>query len=224
MSGPEMGGGLDPALDAALARLDALVESFENDPDPAVRERAIALLQAVDVIHRPGLTRLAALLDAAGARERARSDPAVRVLLELYDLLPAAELRPAESGFVPLTDLKIKLAPRRYRLPAMKLSDLAPGAVLPLTLGETRVLLAAVSGRVVAYRNGCGTSPMPLDRGRLDGDVLICPWHGCRYDLTSGEQLDRVGEGLAPLPVEVVEGQVLVELAGRSAVLTGARA
>lgn len=104
MSGPD----LPSALDLAVERLNELVESFEDDPEPTVRERAITLLQAVDAVHRPGLTRLAAYLDAAGPglRERALADPAVRLLFELYELLPPEPAPP--PGFVPLSEVRIQ--------------------------------------------------------------------------------------------------------------------
>jgi hypothetical protein len=106
MSGSE----LPNALDLAVERLDEMVESFEQDPELTVRERAITLLQAVDAVHRPGLARLAAYLDAAGPglRESALADPAIRLLFELYELLPPEPARP--SGFVPLSEVRIKRA------------------------------------------------------------------------------------------------------------------
>jgi hypothetical protein len=95
-------------LGYAVEQLDEMVESFENDPEPTVRERAITLLQAVDAVHRPGLARLAAYVDAfgPGLRERALADPAVRLLFELYDLLPPEPAPP--PGFVPLSEIRIK--------------------------------------------------------------------------------------------------------------------
>ena len=106
MSGPEPPG----TLDLAVQRLDEMVESFEQDPEPTVRERAITLLQAVDAVHRPGLARLAAYLDAAGPglRERVLADPAIRLLFELYDLLPAET--PPPPGFVPLSEIRVRRA------------------------------------------------------------------------------------------------------------------
>jgi predicted RNA polymerase sigma factor len=94
----------------AVQQLDEMVESFEQDPEAMVRERAITLLQAVDAVHRPGITRLAAYLDAAGPglRERALADPAIRLLFELYELLPAEPASP--PGFVPLSELRVKRA------------------------------------------------------------------------------------------------------------------
>lgn len=96
------------ALDLAVEQLDEMVAAFESDPDPTVRERAITLLQAVDAVHRPGLARLAAYLDAAGPglRERALADPAVRLLFELYELLPAEPALP--PGFVPLSEIRVR--------------------------------------------------------------------------------------------------------------------
>ena len=106
MSGPE----LPNALELAVQRLDEMVESFEQDPEPTVRERAITLLQAVDAVHRPGLAQLAAYLDAAGPglRERALADPAIRLLFELYELLPAEPAPP--PGFVPLSEVRVRRA------------------------------------------------------------------------------------------------------------------
>ena len=95
-------------LNLAVKRLDELVASFEQDADEVVRERVITLLQAVDAVHRPGLTRLASYLDAAGPglREQALADPAVRLLFELYELLPPEPAPP--PGFLPLTEIRVK--------------------------------------------------------------------------------------------------------------------
>src|SRR5919202_1793064 len=66
---------LPPELAAALERLDDLVAAFEQHPDPDVRERAVALLQCVDHVHRGGLRRLAELLRLAGLEPPALADP-----------------------------------------------------------------------------------------------------------------------------------------------------
>ena len=71
---------------AAVQRLDELVKSFEEHPDPAVQERAFELLQCVDSMHRAGLRRLNDLLKTVGLQRRAIDDPEVRLLFDLYDL------------------------------------------------------------------------------------------------------------------------------------------
>ena len=50
----------------------------------------------------------------------------------------------------------------------------------------------------------------PLEKGRVEGTVVTCPWHGSQFDLTTGE----VRRGPAALPVKTypirVENQKLV--------------
>ncbi|MFN8523741.1 MAG: hypothetical protein U0821_11645 [Chloroflexota bacterium] len=101
----------DGTLDA-LERLESVVAWLEQRADPEVQERGIGLLQAVDLLHRAGVARLAALLDLAGPEMKARAldDPAARLLLEMYDLAPpsilAEESTVAPRGFVPLGQIK----------------------------------------------------------------------------------------------------------------------
>jgi Fe-S cluster biogenesis protein NfuA len=78
-------GPLSSEVAAALHRLDDLVRMFEEHPDPSVQEAAIEMLRAVDVVHRGGVQRLAALLDARALLEEASADPHVALLLGLYE-------------------------------------------------------------------------------------------------------------------------------------------
>lgn len=97
---------LPPALAAQLDRLDELVQHFEAHPDPAVRAGVLELLQCVDLAHRGGVGRLAALLDRAGLLSDALAAPEVRLLLDLYELAPAPRpAPPPPPGFVPLSSL-----------------------------------------------------------------------------------------------------------------------
>ncbi len=71
--------------------VDALVQMFENDPTPEVREKVMELLQAVDALHRAGLVRLARFLAEQGhgaLLDQASADPVIRSLFLLYDLIP----------------------------------------------------------------------------------------------------------------------------------------
>ena len=65
-------------FDRAVAELDLLVQTLERDGD----ERALALLELVDAIHRPALE-----LIARGELEH----PIARALLAMYDLAPVDE-------------------------------------------------------------------------------------------------------------------------------------
>jgi phenylpropionate dioxygenase-like ring-hydroxylating dioxygenase large terminal subunit len=51
-------------------------------------------------------------------------------------------------------------------------------------LGTSLVLFRAESGAVVALHNRCRHRSFPLAYGRLEGDTIVCGYHGLRYDLT----------------------------------------
>lgn len=73
-----------------IREIDALIEAFEQHPDPATREHVVALLECLDGLHREGLHRLADLLHKSGAEwlmDRLTEDPVVETLLGLYDVV-----------------------------------------------------------------------------------------------------------------------------------------
>ena len=72
------------------------------------------------------------------------------------------------------------------------------------------VLLVRFDEKVYAYRNACAHMNMPLDGGMMDEHVLACPWHGFKYDLTSGECITVPQAQLEPFPLRVDEGIIYV--------------
>ncbi len=81
-------------LAALGAWVDGLIQELAAHPDPTVGERAFALLDGIDALHRAALGRLVALLEAPGGGEvwaQARQDPVIRAVLLLYDLVQGGE-------------------------------------------------------------------------------------------------------------------------------------
>jgi nitrite reductase/ring-hydroxylating ferredoxin subunit len=54
------------------------------------------------------------------------------------------------------------------------------------------------TGEVCAIAATCSHLGGPLDKGARDGDTVVCPWHGSRFDLCSGEV--RGGPAVFPQP------------------------
>ena len=84
------------------------------------------------------------------------------------------------------------------------------------TLVESGGVAVAVfnggGGRFYACGAICPHEDGPLAEGWIEGDVVVCPWHGFDFDLRTGRC--QVAEGLSiPLyPARVVEGAVEVDL------------
>ena len=81
----------EPALEPdLLEEVDRLIGELEAHPDKAVGERVRALLQGIDLVHRTGLGKLVAAIQAMAGDafiNRLTADPAVRMLLMSYELL-----------------------------------------------------------------------------------------------------------------------------------------
>jgi Fe-S cluster biogenesis protein NfuA len=73
-----------PEVGAALRQLDDLIQMFAQHPDEGVQEAVVAMLRAVDVLHRGALQRLGAFLDARALLDEALADPHVGLMFDLY--------------------------------------------------------------------------------------------------------------------------------------------
>jgi nitrite reductase/ring-hydroxylating ferredoxin subunit len=65
-------------------------------------------------------------------------------------------------------------------------SDLAPGECKSVKVNNTYVALFNVDGTFHAIDDTCPHQGGPLGEGFLDGCVVTCPWHGWRFDVTTG--------------------------------------
>jgi nitrite reductase/ring-hydroxylating ferredoxin subunit len=75
-----------------------------------------------------------------------------------------------------------------------------------------QIALFATPEGVFACNNRCPHEGYPLREGTLGGGcVLTCNWHNWKFDLRSGENLDR-GEGLRTYPVEMRDGAIWLDL------------
>ena len=75
-----------------------------------------------------------------------------------------------------------------------------------------QIALFATPDGVFACNNRCPHEGYPLREGTLsDGCVLTCNWHNWKFDLKSGENLDR-GEGLRTYPVQLRGSEVWLDL------------
>jgi len=66
------------------------------------------------------------------------------------------------------------------------LEECPPGSLRPVMVGSDPVVLANVDGTVHAVRDRCTHEEFPLSDGELEGNILVCPYHGARYDVCSG--------------------------------------
>ena len=94
-----------------------------------------------------------------------------------------------------------------------EISQVPPGTGKAVQAGAKQVAIFNVGGTFYALDSLCIHRHGPLAEGTLEGTIRHVPWHGSKFDVTSGQ----VVKGPASLPVSAypvrVEGtDVLVEI------------
>jgi nitrite reductase/ring-hydroxylating ferredoxin subunit/uncharacterized membrane protein len=89
---------------------------------------------------------------------------------------------------VPEADGRVASLPEADgRVASLAASELADGRLRGVKVGGDRVVVARCDdGMVCAIAATCSHLGGPLDKGDRDGDTVVCPWHGSRFDLRSG--------------------------------------
>jgi nitrite reductase (NADH) small subunit len=69
-----------------------------------------------------------------------------------------------------------------------------------------------VKGTLYAIDNTCLHRGGPLGEGDLEGEIVVCPWHAWRWDVTTGCNANNPAVKVACYPVRVEPEGIFVEL------------
>jgi nitrite reductase/ring-hydroxylating ferredoxin subunit/uncharacterized membrane protein len=96
-------------------------------------------------------------------------------------------------------------------VPVLLDSGLREGEMKRVDAAGVPVLLVRCEGEVCALAHTCSHLGGPLSEGKLEGDVVQCPWHGSRFNVRDGSVVD--GPATFPQPrfeTRVNEGRIEV--------------
>ena len=91
-------------------------------------------------------------------------------------------------------------------------ADLNPGEAKVIEVQGKTLALFNVDGTFYALDNTCLHRGGPLGEGELEGSVVTCPWHGWRWDVTSGANTNNPAVKVACFPVKVEGTGVFIEI------------
>ncbi len=98
----------------------------------------------------------------------------------------------------------------------VKVAEVAqiPAGAAKVVQVEGKILaLFNVGGTFYATDNKCTHVGGPLGEGRLEADVVICPWHGSRFNVTTGQVVGPPARRpVSTYPVRIQGEAVYVEL------------
>lgn len=93
-----------------------------------------------------------------------------------------------------------------------RVEEVEDGRPYRMDADDLSIVIINLDNQYHAYRNECAHMGLPLDGGMLDTEssVLTCPWHGFRFDVTTGECLTAPQAQLEPFPLRIDNGYVWV--------------
>jgi nitrite reductase (NADH) small subunit len=91
-------------------------------------------------------------------------------------------------------------------------ADVPPGEARVVEAAGKPIALVNADGTFYAMDNTCLHRGGPLGEGDLEGTVLTCPWHGWRWEVTTGANVNNPAVKLSCFPVTVEGGSVYVEI------------
>ena len=71
-------------------------------------------------------------------------------------------------------------------VPVAKLSELAGTRKICLEVEDRFVVLVELNGTIYCLDDVCTHDGGPLGEGEIDGNCLVCPRHGAKFDIRTG--------------------------------------
>lgn len=71
-----------------------------------------------------------------------------------------------------------------------KASEIKPGSMKGVVADGKNIVIANVDGKFYAMRGLCNHQDGPLAEGELEGNIITCPWHGSKWDVTTGKMTE----------------------------------
>lgn len=86
-----------------------------------------------------------------------------------------------------------------------------PGEAKEFICAGKTVCVANVNGNVSAMDNVCIHRGGPLGQGFVDGEKLVCPWHGWQFNPATGEAAHNPSAKVPIYPLKIEGDEVFIE-------------
>ena len=78
-------------------------------------------------------------------------------------------------------------------------SEIPAGSMKMMMVAGREILVANVNGKYYAIPNRCTHNNGDLSKGTLEGNIMTCPKHSQRFDLTTGKSIQGPKVGFLKL-------------------------
>jgi nitrite reductase (NADH) small subunit len=91
-------------------------------------------------------------------------------------------------------------------------SQLQPGWVIEARVDGQTFAVCNSGGEIHALDGSCPCTGGPLGQGALREDLVVCPWHGWRFDCRTGASAYDHNIKVAKFPVKVQGDDILIDV------------
>lgn len=98
-------------------------------------------------------------------------------------------------------------------LDIIALKELPPGNRHLVDIDGLGIIIFNIDGSLYALEDRCSHDDSPLHEGEIEGAEIICPWHGARFCIKTGEVTEPPAyEDIQTFPIRVSNGIVQINL------------
>jgi len=89
------------------------------------------------------------------------------------------------------------------------LAELLSGERIFVEVDDKKIVIFNIGGNIYAIGDVCSHDDGPLGDGEVDGLNVICPRHGARFDIRTGQALLLPAvEDIPAYPTRIVDGMI----------------
>jgi nitrite reductase/ring-hydroxylating ferredoxin subunit len=93
------------------------------------------------------------------------------------------------------------------------LSELTAGKGKQISIGDKKIAVFYLDGKVYAVDDTCTHRGASLSEGQCQQGQVMCPWHAARFDLTTGAALCPPAQtGVKAYTAQVVGDEVQIDV------------
>ncbi len=95
-------------------------------------------------------------------------------------------------------------------IPVAKLSELIEGHPKTVEANGELIALFKINGTIYATTNTCPHQSGPLGQGTLEGDCIVCPLHGWKFNVKTGQHVQFPAVKIQTFEVKIAGDDVFV--------------
>lgn len=96
-----------------------------------------------------------------------------------------------------------------------KVDEIPSGNMKHVEFNGKEIMIANLDGKFYALNDRCSHTNAPLSMGHIQGNIVTCPMHGARFDITTGKKVSDPKFPSLEIDSLPVNLQKYMEYAGR---------